>query len=83
MPKFRKKPMVVEARRYDGGNHTEIVTWTGYVAYQKGDGLFVLTLEGTLEADPGDWIIQGVKGEFYPCKPGVFEQTYEPVEDAD
>jgi hypothetical protein len=41
----------------------------------------ILTLEGTMDANPGDWIIKGVKGEFYPCKPDIFEQTYEKVED--
>ena len=49
-------------------------------AYQTKEGLKILTLEGTMEAMPGDWIITGVKGETYPCKPDIFEATYEPVE---
>lgn len=44
-------------------------------------GLAIQTLEGVIVASPGDWIIKGVQGEFYPCKPDIFEQTYEPVED--
>lgn len=43
-------------------------------------GLIITTLEGEMRADPGDWIIRGVQGEFYPCKPGIFEQTYVPVD---
>lgn len=42
--------------------------------------LFIETLEGTMRCDPGDWIIRGVSGEFYPCKPDIFEKTYEPAE---
>lgn len=42
--------------------------------------LYIPTLEGTMEAAPGDWIIKGVKGEFYPCKPDIFEMTYEPLD---
>ncbi len=48
-------------------------------AYQTKEHLKILTLEGTMEAIPGDWIITGIKGETYPCKPDVFEATYEPV----
>ena len=50
-------------------------------AYQTDKELFIETLEGTMKADPGDWIITGVNGEQYPCKPGIFEKTYEPVSD--
>ena len=50
-------------------------------AWHNGTCIFIHTLEGTHRADCGDWIIKGVKGEFYPCKPDVFEATYEPAED--
>ena len=51
--------------------------------HQLGDGkLGIGTLEGVMEATPGDWIIRGIKGEFYPCKPDIFEMTYEKVEEA-
>lgn len=50
-------------------------------AYQTDEHLDIETLEGTMRASPGDWIIRGVKDELYPCKPDVFEATYEPVEE--
>lgn len=62
MPKFRKKPIVIEA-------------------YQTNQAMETETLEGTMRADRGDWIITGVKGEQYPCKPDIFEATYEREED--
>ena len=50
-------------------------------AYQTDKGMDICTLEGVMHADPGDWIITGVKGEMYPCKPDIFEKTYEKVEE--
>ena len=50
-------------------------------AYQTDVEMFITTLEGVMRADPGDWIITGVHGEQYPCKPDIFEKTYEKVED--
>lgn len=50
-------------------------------AYQTDKDLYIETLEGRMHASPGDWIITGVNGEKYPCKPDIFEKTYEPVED--
>ena len=49
-------------------------------AYQAQEEMLIRTLEGTMRADPGDWIITGVQGETYPCKPDIFEATYEAVE---
>ena len=84
--KFRKKPVVIEAIQWTGSNLDEMrkfmsknkPAW-GSEGYP--DALYIYTLGGTHRADIGDWIIKGVKGEFYPCKPDIFEQTYEPVED--
>jgi hypothetical protein len=83
---FRKKPVVIEARQLidDLRNHTEIATW---ITVNGGDVdvpfaepcLFIATMEGRMRANIGDWIIRGVKGEFYPCKPDIFEATYEPA----
>jgi len=86
--RFRKKPVVVVAAQWDGTNEEagEIVEW---IKRLKGDAqltsvpnlthtISIYTLEGVMHAMPGDWIIRGVKGEFYPCKPDIFEQTYEP-----
>ena len=82
MPIFRKKPILIEARQWDGteDSQREIVNWSKGVVSGWFDNEYFLaveTLEGTMRADAGDWIIQGFKGEFYPCKPDVFEATYE------
>jgi hypothetical protein len=82
MTKFRKKPVVIEAVRWDGDNFAEVSA--------LGDGIFgpygqknahleIKTLEGRMTANLGDWIIRGVKGEVYPCKDDIFQATYEAV----
>ena len=86
MPQYRKKPVVIEARQLTTENIEEVADW---VADHGGDvgatlagpdaHLHIHTLEGEMRGDPGDWIIQGVKSEFYPCKPDIFDATYEPV----
>lgn len=94
MPKFRKKPVVIDAIRNDGQWPTvrdwmiELNPPFGFPALttppitRNADGsLNISTLEGTMRADVGDWIIKGVKGELYPCKPDIFEATYELVEE--
>jgi len=94
--KFRKKPVVIEAMRFDGTRPSieaicrwandyrpaEDDPWITYVFTGPDDVQDVLidTLEGHMRADPGDWIIKGVKGEFYACKPDIFEETYEAAE---
>lgn len=79
--KYRKKPVVIEALQYTGYNDDEIIKFTKGMA-QKGVGksLIIPTLEGDHIASVGDYIIKGIKGEFYPCKPDIFEKTYEKVE---
>ena len=83
--RYRKKPVVIEARPFDVDWALEIAAWCGGTLVETLDtpaeivALNIPTLEGVMQALPGDWIIQGVKGEFYPCKPDIFEQTYEPV----
>jgi len=87
VPKFRKKPVVIEAYKYQSelGNN-RLMNWLAQQeANVKGwlfhDGEIVIpTLEGNMKASDGDWIIRGVSGEFYPCKPDIFEKTYDPVE---
>lgn len=87
--KFRKKPVVIEAWPFYG-NRTDVIhkampDWLstaiaeGQVYYQGGDDPYysIETLEGTHRASVNDWIIRGVKGEIYPCKPDIFEATYE------
>ena len=91
--KFRKKPVVIEAIKWDGTLFTlkqlqsmgmETTSYEAdYFRVNGISGLVIKTLEGQHIADLGDWIIQGVKGEFYPCKPDIFEQTYEPEVESD
>ena len=86
MQKFVKKPVVVEAIQYNGINNTEVesfvgaklpTVWTSVEDTQ----LIIPTLEGDMKASKGDYIIKGIKGEFYPCKPDIFKSTYNVVED--
>ena len=85
MPKFRKKPVVIEAMRFTEETKDRVLNWVAgnrYPGFDK-DGRPVLnieTLEGVMRATLNDWVIRGAKGEFYPCKPDIFEATYEPVE---
>lgn len=84
MVAYRKKPVVIEARQFDGSLPAalDLRQWIGNAGHvQEGDliTLTIHTLEGDHRADPGDWIIRGVKGEFYPCKPDI-AATYESAE---
>lgn len=95
--KFRKKPVVIDAIQWDGANLREVIEFTGkhprwhewfnsfeeYEAFVARDGgvFKVFTLEGVMHASIGDWIIRGVQGEHYPCKPDIFDATYEPAGD--
>jgi hypothetical protein len=81
---FRKKPVVIEAVQFTGDNFEEIAAFVpkqSFPAYNVTQKVcFINTLEAQeLRADAGDWIIKGVKGEFYPCKPDIFAQTYDLV----
>ena len=92
MAKYRKKPVVIEARQWDGGvpgSVTLLLEWIGkhggeakYKAGKRGNEIVdqrieIATLEGPITASFGDYIIKGTEGEFYPCKPDIFEATYE------
>lgn len=77
---YRKKPVVIEARQWTGVGADEMLDWIGDGAQRFGSDLSISTLEGDMMAGLGDWIIKGVKGEFYPCKPDIFEATYERAE---
>ena len=83
--KYRKKPVEIEARQLTPENHAEIALWVGGETWHytdlRCDELFIPTLEGTMIARDGDFIICGGQGEFYPCKPDIFAKTYEPVND--
>ena len=80
--KYRKKPVVIEAVQWTGDNKDEIRDFIDRAMYTfKNGALLILTLEGDHKANIGDFIIKGVNGEFYPCKPEIFEKTYEIVVD--
>ena len=94
--KYRKKPVVIEARQLTDENYVEIHDWVydvdsssmydaviGAILSEKRkyNGLPIPTLEGKMVASIGDYVIKGIKGEFYPCKPDIFENTYEKVEE--
>ena len=82
MPFYRKLPVVIEAVQWGGVLDEETVAWCGGELDYDEDGdvfLSIETLEGAHGARPLDWVIKGIKGEFYPCKPDIFEATYEPA----
>lgn len=95
MARFRKKPVEIEAIQWTGENLAEVFSFTGkhprwdewFTSFEEYEqrvradgGIFkIFTLEGTHDASPGDWIIRGVKGEHYPCKPDIFAATYDPA----
>lgn len=93
--KFRKRPIVIEARQFTVQDAEEVAKWCGgQIVYPTPPGLstscaapscdfmhphvLIETLEGRMEGETDDWIICGIKGEFYPCKPDIFQATYEP-----
>ena len=83
--KFRKKPVVIEAVQWKGYNAQEVAVFLAGHTARRGKvipdmAIIIPTLEGDHRADIGDWIIKGVKGELYPCKPDIFEETYECVD---
>ena len=81
--RYRKKPVVIEAIQYNGGNGQHIAEWAGGNVVTVGaTTLRISTLEGPHTASRGDYIIKGVAGEFYPVKPLIFDATYDLVEDA-
>lgn len=93
---FTKKPVTISAIQWTGDNLPAVIEFTGkhprwsdwfadmdeYVAHVRGDSnrFKIFTLEGVMDALPGDWIIRGIHGEHYPCKPDIFSATYEPAE---
>ena len=79
--KYRKKPVVIEAVQWIGNNLSDIETFIGRSVKNKETTIVIRTLEGDMEASIGDYIIKGVNGEFYPCKPDIFDKTYEEVKE--
>lgn len=80
MVRYKTKPCEIEAIQYTGNNLIEILDWgQGKILWNDVDDLFVDTLEGRMKANINDYIIKGLRGEFYPCKPDVFEKKYEEI----
>lgn len=88
---YRKKPVLIDAMLYTGNNGSELSAWSNRAVIESpvlepsednptGAYLQIKTREGTMIGIVGDWIIRGIKGEFYPCKPDIFEATYEAVQ---
>jgi hypothetical protein len=88
MPYYRKRPLFIEALQYFRLNHAQVVGFIGESAFtldELEDGkyvqnLYIQTLEGDMRVMPEDYVIKGISGEFYPCKPDIFLQTYEEVQ---
>ena len=95
MLRAKKKPVTVECIKWDGKNLFDVITftdkkpelnhmvamdgWESYESLVQRDGLKIYTLEGVMDASIGDYIIRGVKGELYPCKPDIFHETYDVI----
>jgi hypothetical protein len=90
MSKYRSKPVVIEAKQYIGGNREVIIEFVGESIIHTGidddgaeyelENMRIVTLEGEMMIRPGDYVIRGTAGEFYPCKAEIFAAKYEPVE---
>lgn len=87
---YRKKPVVVQAMQFTNESKDMVYHWAREFQMNiqpswkdKSPCLLIPTLEGEMTALIGDWVIKGVNGEFYPCKPDIFEKTYEPVKEAE
>jgi len=88
--KFKKKPVTIKAIQYLPPHNCEEVYEFTQIPWEEGHDpedtcdedtpMYIKTLEGLMRADPGDWIIKGVRGEYYPCKPDIFNDTYEKAE---
>lgn len=97
MTRYRKRPIEIEAVQFTGDNEYEIAKFMGIPIaglqmsvdtvfrtdgdYRENTHIHINTLEGTMTANCGDYIVKGVKGEFYPCKPDIFSETYEEVDE--
>lgn len=90
--KYRKKPVVIDAIQYDGANDDEIIELNDGDSSGLNFGVTlasanvsrapfcdISTLEGVMRANVGDWVIRGIKGELYPCKPDIFAKSYDAV----
>lgn len=82
---YRKRPVIIEAIQLTKENFADVLTFCNnagniIASNENNMGVSISTLEGTMLADIGDYVIRGIKGEYYPCKPDIFERTYEEVD---
>ena len=78
--KYKKKPIIVEAIQWLGNNQHEVLKFIENQGwYSLASGIVIKTLEGKMVADTNDYIIKGIRGEFYPCKPNIFKELYDEV----
>ena len=81
MARYRTRPCEIEAIQWTGENIIELLDWgRGKILWDDADDLFIDTLEGRMKANINDYIIKGLRGEFYPCKPDVFKKKYERID---
>lgn len=78
--KYRKRPVVIDAVVWTGENTDEVLAFAESNSFiEAGSELLITTLEGVMHVSPGDYVIRGVVGEYYPCKPDIFQKTYEAI----
>ena len=82
--RYKKRPIVIDALKWEGGvddmfDWADSLSSETLMSFGKIEGLFIETLEGRMSVSLGDFVICGLNGEFYPCKPDIFEMTYEEV----
>ena len=81
MTRYKTKPCEIEAIQWTGENLIELLDWgQGKILWNDADDLFIDTLEGRMKANINDYIIKGLRGEFYPCKPDIFKKKYEKID---
>ena len=79
--RYVKRPVVIQALQWTGGNISEVFEFTGFDVSHLIEGeLYIRTMEGVHHASKGDYIIKSEHGEFYPCKPDIFEETHQRVD---
>lgn len=79
--KYCKKPIIIEAIQFTEENRQQVRSFVSSSAEETENGFIIHTLEGDMLASPNDYIIKGIRGEFYPCKPDIFIDTYDECEE--
>jgi hypothetical protein len=80
MKNYKKRPITIQAEKLNYNNIQELINEIGDDAYYSNDNFYIKTLEGDMKVNIGDYIIKGIKGEYYPCKSDIFESTYDLID---